>query len=221
MKICAAIAAVAVSAAAPAWADRYDGAASLEYEAGYVHAYDRDGSDGPDGLGLAGARLRGQMGSSWYNYRAGIDLRAGTTFPGGFAYDVDLYAAGLGLKLGTWSRFGIAGGVGASGATGTMDDGVQFPVEAMLELAVGGRIRLLARGRVSWLAAADTRSRGAETLPFGDELDAQLAIRFGRRWVNYGYPVGNGYYLGVNYREAESAKMVGFVIGHSIDAGTR
>src|SRR5690242_8568849 len=91
--------------------DKYKGAASLEYEAGYVHTYDRaDPERGPDGLGLAGFRLRGQFGTSWLGYRAGLDLRAGTTMPGGFAYDCDLYLVGLGAQLGKWSRFGITGG---------------------------------------------------------------------------------------------------------------
>lgn len=215
------LAALAALIATPARAERYDGAASLEYEAGYVHTYDRDGdSDAPDGLALAGARLRGQIGKSFWGYRAGLDLRAGSTAPGGIAYDVDLYLAGIGLRLGQWSRLGVTTGVGASGATG-MDDGVQLPVEAMLEVAVGGRVRLLARGRVAWLGAAPARDGGIDTLPWGDELEAQLALRVGHRWTNYGYPVGNGYYAGIDFREAQGSRMIGIVIGHSLDAAMR
>jgi len=213
---------IGAAIAAPARADRYRGAASLEYEAGYVHAYERDeGSGSPDGLGLAGARLRGQIGSGAFGYRVGADLRAGSTAPGGFAYDVGLYLAGIGARLGDWSRFGVTAGVGASGATGTIDDAVQLPVEAMLELALGERLRVLGRGRIAWLGFADARQGGAGTLPWGDELEAQLAIRLGHRWTDHGYPVGNGYYVGVNFREAEGARMIGAVIGHSLDAATR
>jgi hypothetical protein len=204
--------------------DKYKGAASLEYEAGYVHAYDRDDPErGPDGLGLAGFRLRGQVGTTWLGYRMGLDLRAGTTMPGGFAYDCDLYLVGLGARLGRWSRFGITGGVGASGATGTVDDAAVFPVEASLELALGSHIRVLARGRVAWVAAAPGRRDGSRTVDVAgvDELDAVIAIRIGNRWSDWGFPTGNGYFIGASYREAEGARMLGVIIGHSLDAGTK
>lgn len=192
--------------------DHLHGTASLEYEAGYASS-----TDGDTGLGLAGARLRGQAGGRWLQYRMGLDLRAGMTWPAGFAYDVDLYAGGLGVRLSRWSRFGIAGGVGASGATGTLDDGAEFPVEAMLELALGGRLRVIARGRAAWLAGADARTGGA---PLSDELEGSLALRFGHRWHDWDFPTGNGYYLGGWVREASGVRMFGIVIGHSLDAGT-
>jgi hypothetical protein len=213
-----------LAAAPPAAADvpGVRGAASLEYEAGYVHAIERArDATGVDGLALAGARLRGQAGGARLQYRAGLDLAAGATAPGGFAYDVNLYAAGVGVALGPWSRLGVAGGIGASGAIGTVDDALQLPVEASLELALGRRLRLLARGRVAWLAAADARQGGAASLPVGDQLDASVALRLGRRSRAYGYPVGNGYYLGAAYREAGGVRMLGVVIGHSIDMASR
>jgi hypothetical protein len=207
---------------ADSWED-LQGAGSLEYEASYVQRFEpRDAtSTGVDGWGLAGARLRGQMGGKHLEYRIGLDLHAGATYPGGFAYDVDLYAFGLGLKMGRWSRFGITSGVGASGATGTVDDAVQLPVEACLELALGPRLRVLSRARVTWLVGADGRERGAPSLPAGDELEASFALRIGHRWTDYDFPAGNGYYVGIAYREAEDTKMVGLVIGHSIDAASR
>jgi hypothetical protein len=230
MRACVALALVVLvsRAAAPAAADGFDdvddirGAASLEYEARYVHAYDDETATGEaTGLGLAGARLRGQAGGDVLGYRIGIELHAGATAPAGFAYDVAFFPMGVGLRLGRWSRAGVVGGVGASGATGTMDDGASFPVEASLELALGGRLRVLARGRVTWLAGADARDDGARSLSFGDELDASFAVRVGRRWMDYDFPTGSGYYLGVGYREAEGARMVGVVLGHSIDGGSR
>ena len=217
---------VLVAAATPVRANPFDGgmqgAASLEYEASYVHAFERDAArPALEGLGLAGARLRGQIGGPSFHYRVGLDLRAGATAPGGFAYDVDLYFLGTGLLLGRWSRVGITGGIGAAGATGTLDDVVQFPVECSLELGLGDHVRVLARGRLAWVAAARGRTDGSPTVGFADALDASLAIRLGDRKVQYGFPAGNGYYLGVAYREADGARMIGAVIGHSIDAGTR
>jgi len=211
--------------AAPVAAAPFDdlkGAASLDYEASYVHQYDEEDASGEVlGLGLAGARLRGQAGGDVLDYKIGLDLHAGATAPGGFAYDVAIFPVGLGLRLGRWSRAGVVGGVGASGATGTMDDGATFPVEAALELALGGYLRVLARGRVSWLSAADARADGAPSLPVGDELDASFAVRLGHRWMDHDFPSGNGYYLGVGYRESEGARMIGVVVGHSIDMGSR
>lgn len=199
-----------------------DGAASLEYEAGYVHAVDAPTPDrGPDGLGLAGARLRGQLGGRRLAYRVGLDLRAGATAPAGFAYDVALYMVGVGLRLGRWSRAGITAGVGASGATGTVDDAVTLPVEASLELALGGRLRVLARGRVAWVAGAGGRQDGSRTVTFADEAEASLALRLGRRWDNWGFPASNGYYLGVAVREAQGARMLGVIVGHSLDGASR
>jgi hypothetical protein len=189
------------------------GQASLEYQAGYV-------DDGTHGLGLAGAHLRGQAGGKILEYRMGLDLNAGATRPGGFAYDVELYPIGVGLRLGKWAIAGVVGGVGASGATGTIDDAAVFPVEAALDFAVGAHVRVLARGRVAWVAGAKGRVGGAPDLPFGDELDGMLAIRIGDRWEDYDFPSSNGWYLGAAIREAEGARMYGAVIGHSLDAGT-
>jgi hypothetical protein len=218
------LASAAGTAHAQDWED-IKGAATLEYEATYVQRFEprdaMDTGDGIDGWGLAGARLRGQAGGKHLQYRIGLDLHAGATYPGGFAYDVDLYAFGLGLKLGRWSRFGVTSGIGASGATGTVDDAVQLPVEACLELALGPRLRVLSRARVTWVVGADGRENGAPSLPAGDELEASVALRIGHRWTDYDFPAGNGYYVGVAYREAEDTKMIGLVIGHSIDAASR
>lgn len=217
----AALALLPAAARAEPWSR---GAASLEYEARYVHAVERD-DDAPDrgvdGLGLAGLRLRGQLGGDVVAYRAGIELTAGATAPAGFAYDCALYPLGVGLRLGAWSRLGVVGGVAAAGATGTVDDAVLLPAEASLELALGGRLRVLARARLSWVAAAPGRQDGAVTATFADELDASLAVRWGRRGDRWGVLGGRGTYVGVAYREAEGARMIGVVLGHSIDAASR
>lgn len=202
------------------WQD-FKGAGSIDYEAGYVGAY-HAGADPPlDGLGLAGFRLRGQVSpSSWVGYRVGLDLRAGTTFPGGFAYDCDLYLVGIGARFKQHVIVGVTGGVGASGAVGTVDDAVTLPVEASLELALGPRVKLLARGRIAWVSGAASRDDGSKTFDFADELDAAVALRFGNSWHDWGFPTGNGYFIGASYRETEGIKMVGLIIGHSLDAGT-
>jgi hypothetical protein len=198
--------------------DSIRGSASLEYAASYVHATDRDLA-ATDGLALAGVHLRGAVSpSKTVQYRVGIDLRAGSTvLPAGFAYDVDLLPIGVGVRLGRWSRFGVSTGGGVRGAIGSMDDGPSLVVDTGLELGLGNHVRVIARGRAAWLAGRS----GAPSADFVDELDATFAIRIGRRKVQYDFPAGNGYFFGVAYREADGARFVGGVIGHSIDVGSR
>lgn len=226
--VVALVALPAVLAATPAAARAEDwkGGATLHYEAKYVHR--RDAGDEPapsaagDGVGMAGLRLKGFVSRKRpIGYLAGIDLHAGSTNPGGFAYQVNLYFLGAGMRLGDAGIAGIGTGIGASGAVGTVDDGVELPVEAFLELGLGGRVRVLARARAVWLGAAPARGGGSPTFGFTDEVDAMLALRVGRRYREYGFPSGNGYFVGAAYREWHGAQFVGAVIGYSVDVGSR
>lgn len=219
MRCALVIAALAAAAPATAAADPEDwkGGAWLHYEASYVHHRDRAA-----GVGMAGLRLKGFASRKLpVGYLAGLDLHAGSTNPGGFAYQVNLYLLGIGARLGSLGTAGIGTGVGASGAVGTVDDGVEVPVEAFLELGLGSRLRVLARGRAVWLGAAPGRLDGSPTFSFTDEVDATLAVRLGRRYRDFGFPSGNGYFAGVAYREWQGARFVGAVIGYSVDVGTR
>jgi hypothetical protein len=47
-----------------------------------------------------------------------------------------------------------------------------------------------------------------------------LALRIGHHYEDYGYPSGNGYFVGVAYRELLDSRWVGATIGYSIDLGT-
>ena len=212
--------------AGDAAARRWRGGAWLHYEASYVHRLEDDAAPGGDGdaagqgLGLAGLRLRGFASRGFaLGYLVGVDLHAGATNPGGFAYQVDLYLAGAGARLGDAGMAGLGAGIGASGAIGTLDDGVALPVEAFLELGVGPRLRVLARARAVWLGAAPGRRHGAPTFGWADEVDATLGLRVGRRYRQFGFPSGNGYFAGVAYREALGARFVGAVVGYSVDVG--
>lgn len=224
----AAVIAAVVAAAGAAHADPDDwkGGAWLHYEATYVHRRARAGDPAPpaagDGIGMAGLRLRGFASKKLaVGYLAGLDLHAGSTNPGGFAYQADLYLLGMGARLGRAGVVGIGSGVGASGAVGTLDDGVELPIEAFLELDLGSRLRVLARGRAVWLAAAPARTDGSPTFGFADEVDATLGVRLGRKYRQFGFPSGNGYFIGAAYREQEGAQFVGAVLGYSVDVGSR
>lgn len=218
------VALLALPRDAAAGPDDWRGGAWLHYEASYVHRRD-DVAVAPaagDGLGMAGLRLRGFASKKLpIGYLVGIDLHAGSTNPGGFAYQTNLYLAGMGVRLGNVGVFGLGTGVGASGAVGTLDDGVELPVESFLELGLGSHVRLLARARAVWLGAASGRADGAPTFTWTDEVDATFGVRIGRRYREFGFPSGNGYFLGVSYRESEGARMIGGVIGYSVDVGSR
>jgi hypothetical protein len=211
------VAVVALPDAADAQPD-FDGAAQLHYELQGLHAYEHDTMDVPTARDfvLAGARLHGFLGGKRIGFHIGLDLAAGgTVHGGGFAYDVALFPIGAALRFADTSFVTIGAGVGASGATATIDDAATFPVEARFELGRG--IRVLGRARATFVTASDSRQDGAR---FADELEAMLAVRLGRAYTDWGFPTGNGYFVGATYREALDAKFAGLVIGYSIDMGS-
>ncbi len=203
-------------------AEKAQGGATLKYELTGVTRTDNLEAPAakPRDLVLAGARLHGFVGGGkTIGLHAGIDLAAGSTLRGaGFAYDVALLPLGIAVRFGRSSFLALGTGVGAMGAVGTLDDAVTLPVEATLESGKG--IRVLARARASFVAGADGRHDGARDAPFADELDAMLALRVGHHYEDYGYPSGNGYFVGVAYRELLDSRWIGATIGYSIDLGT-
>jgi len=211
-------------------ADRMQGGAWLHYELAGLAVVDESGRQRPGSaapepaareLVLAGVRLHGFLGANAsVAYHIGLDLAAGGTLDGGgFAYDVALFPIGVVVRAGETSLLGIGVGVGALGATGTIDDAVTLPVEAIAELGAG-RARLLARARAAYVAGAGGRQNGAPSLPFADELDATVGLRIGRVYRDHGFPTANGYFAGVAYRELAGARFLGLAIGYSIDMAT-
>jgi hypothetical protein len=191
-----------------------DGGATLHYELSGVHAFERDVVAAPPvrELVLAGARLNGFVGPGRIAYHAGLALAAGGTIrAGGFAYDVALFPIGAALRLGETSFVTLGAGIGANGAVGTLDDALALPIEARLEIGRG--VRLLARARVTFVQAAPARA--------GQELEGMLALRLGRAYDEFGFPTGNGYFVGAAYRDLYGARFAGLVIGYSIDMATR
>lgn len=201
------------------WRDFQDaqGGADLHYELSGFHTKD-EMTGGPRDFVLAGARLHGFVGSERLGYHVGLDLAAGGTVDGGgFAYDVSIFPVGIALRLFDTSWVTVGAGMGANGATGAMDDATTLPLEARFE--VGRGIRVLGRARATYLFATNhVREGGAR---FADELEAMLAVRLGTAYNDYGFPTGNGYFVGATYKEALGAQFFGAVIGYSIDMGTR
>jgi len=202
--------------------DTFKGGSWLHYELTGLHGIeDATGSSGAQDLVLAGFRLHGFAGlSETIGLHIGIDAAAGGSFDaGGFAYDVAFFPAGVAVRLGDTNVIALGVGIGASGATSALDDAMTMPLELNVELG-GGPVRLLGRGRVSYVGYSDSRQGGAPSLSFGDELDATVGVRIGRHYDEFNLSSGNGYFLGAAYREMAGTRFVGLVIGYSIDAAT-
>jgi len=202
--------------------DDLHGGAWLHYELTGLHGIeDARGSAGAQDLVLAGFRLHGFVGTSHtIGFHIGLDAAAGGTLAaGGFAYDVALFPAGIAARFGRTGVVSLGVGVGASGATAALDDAVTLPLELGAELG-GGRLRMLARVRTSYVAGADSRQSAAPSLPFADELDATIGLRVGNHYEAHGFPSGNGYFVGVAYRELAGTRFAGLVIGYAIDMAT-
>jgi len=219
------LAALARPAEARGWRglmDRLDGAAWLHYEVTALHDVEDTGAAGPGAreIVLAGARLHGIFGTGFpILYHVGFDLAVGVTArDAGAAYDVAVFPVGAAVRVGNRTLLAVGAGVGGLGAIGGLDDAVTFPVELTAE--AGGRVRVLARVRTAWVAAAKGRHDGAPSAPFGDEVDALLGLRVGKG-VEGEWPGGDGYFVAASYRELEGARFVGVTIGYSIDLGTR
>jgi hypothetical protein len=202
--------------------EELQGGAYLHYElTALTVAEDSEPATRAHELVLAGARLHGFVARNrWIAYHVGLDLAGGSTARGaGFAYDVALFPIGAVVRLGSTSFVGVSGGVGALGAVGRLDDALALPVEAFAEL--GGGIRVLARARATYVKFSDGLRRGAPSLGYTDALDAMLGLRLGHHFDDYGFPTGNGYFVGASYRELGGAKYVGVTIGYSIDLASR
>jgi hypothetical protein len=203
-------------------ADHAQGMAWLHYELSWVHdVEDRLDPPGAHDFILASARLEGFVGEGAnVGYHAGLVLAGGAAIDrAGFAYDVALLPLGIGVRGRRNDFIAIGTGIGAMGATGKIDDAVLWPVEATFEF--GRAVRLLGRARIAWVAGAAGRHDGAPSLAFCDELDAMLGVRLGKAYDDYGFPSGNGYFVGAAYRELLGARFLGVVLGYSIDIGSQ
>jgi len=213
--------AILIALAGVAHADLRDTQAGvqLHYELAGEHAVEHSVMEPPSELVLAGVRLHGFVGGRTLAAHLGLDLAAGgTARGGGFAYDVALFPIGGALRFARSSFVTIGVGIGANGATRTLDDAVTFPLELRFELGSG--VRVLGRARATWLGAAKARQDGAASTHIADELEAMLGVRLGHAYDDEGFPTGNGYFLGATYRELMGARFAGIVIGYSVDMAT-
>ena len=200
----------------------WQGAAWLHYEVSGLHDVEDTKGDSPaNDLWLAGVRVHAVLGQSeTVGYHVGFDFAFGATVHGaGFAYDVAVFPVGVGVRVGRTGVIALGAGFQAMGATSTIDDAVALPLEASAELG-GGRLRLVARARASWIAGADGRQSAAPSIAFADELDAMIGLRIGHHYEQHGFPTGNGYFIGATYRELAGTRFAGVVLGYALDMAT-
>jgi hypothetical protein len=196
--------------------------AQIQYELSSMHdvGHDAMSAPRPNDLVLGGFRVHGFVGGKRWGYHIGAAMTSGSTIrDAGFAYDVSLFPIGVALRFFETSFLTLGAGVGASGAVGTLDDAVTFPLEARFE--VGRGVRVLGRARVTYLDGAAGREHGGMSLGIGDEVEAMLAVRLGKAYDEHSFPSGNGYFIGATVRESLGARFAGVVIGYSVDMGSR
>lgn len=201
---------------------KWEFGASLNYEARVTHAEDPDALADVTQVATAGVSSRALAGKRDRRaaFAAGFDFQFGGGIGGGFAYEFDFYPLGLATRLGERGHFGVVAGVGLSGLTDRIDFAMQFPVEAFLEFELGRRIRVLAYGSSRWVASSEARTGGVDAIPFGDEFNAGLGIRWGKRRDQHRAAMGNGYYVGGLYQERLGVRFYGATIGYNLNFAT-
>jgi hypothetical protein len=172
---------------------------------------------GLEHAGTVGARLRGMVGKA-PGWCAGFDFEVGGADEG-FVYELDVYLAGLGMRLGGGGMVAVCAGAGFGGTTGAIPFAGQFPVEGVIELDIA-TVRVMTWARATWTVGADQRANGASVVTFADEVAAGVGFRVGKRMRPYGnIDAGNGYYVGGTYRESMGTRFVGAVFGYGISGG--
>jgi hypothetical protein len=176
---------------------------------------DRERALGLVGQGLVGLSARavflGRVG-----HAAGLDLEAGVAVPGGFAYAVRLFPAGVGVLISQTGFLALFSGIGASGVTARVPSGLELPQELRLEIDVTPRARLAMYGRATFVALQPVRRQGMGG--FG-ETTFGIAARFGRTVGIREGSLGSGFFFGLERRELLETAMLGLVLGTEIDGG--
>ncbi|MCA9679029.1 MAG: hypothetical protein H6709_24570 [Kofleriaceae bacterium] len=197
---------------------KFAGALAYDLEARAPLADDDPATTAPyDGAVEVGLRLRAGGGPGHAGYGVGVDLHAGATLPGGFAWGVGVLPAGVIGPLGDRGVWGVVGGVGLSGITGRLDPALSVPVEAFASLRLASRVGVALWLQPSWVVAGADRYDGATTVDVFDEVRAGLSLRVGRRYHRWGFGSGNGYHVGVTWTEQVDTRFVGLLLGYDLD----
>jgi hypothetical protein len=190
---------------------------SFELDGRYERYREASDTDGLHDVIMAGLGARGAVGSAALGLAAGLDVHVGAGVQGGFAYDIALYPLGIAAPIRFPVRCHLLAGAGTSGVTEHLPATATFPVELALQADVGWNWWLGAWFRPSWVTASARRD-GAELLDFADELEIGVALRLGKGGESYRTRWGNGLFVGAYHAERLGTSVLGFMIGHALDA---
>jgi hypothetical protein len=183
--------------------------AVLAYDAEYRRPVPDDEDVAPvDGVADGAIRVRLGGSPDRVGYAAGIDLRAGGSHPGGFAWTSTLFPLGVSGRLGDHGVWGLVGGIGGQGITGRIDAAFAVPGEAYVALRLGP-VGVSAWAQPAWIAAGRDQD--------GPDLRAGMTLRFGKQYHRWGFRSGNGYHLGAVYADQAGVGYVGVMIGYDLD----
>jgi hypothetical protein len=207
----------AADARAGRWWEGVGGVWTLTYDAQYARS---DPSVDVATIGL-GTRVDAHSGRSWLGLSAGLDLHLGGARPAAFAYEADLYLLGVSVRLGNWGQIAVTQGIGLSAMATEVGFGGQLPLKLIIEIDLGARVRVLSWARDRYVFGEGSRSNGADLpLVYGDEFDAGVALRWGKRRDRDRARFGGGYFAGVVYQELLGTQFVGGTVGYNLNVGT-
>lgn len=193
------------------------GSMNLRMDANYSRVDAPELTGGTEDIVLAGFSLRAFGSKAPIGYLGGVDIHFGGGVQGGFAYDASLSLLGIGVQLGHWLTAGAMIGAGVDGVTENIPFGVQFPVEVLIDLALGKRVHLAAWGTGKWVASSDTRQDGSDSVSAFDEMRAGVVLRIGKGFRDRQQGWGNGYFIGAQYGERMGTTFVGAIFGFGIN----
>jgi hypothetical protein len=166
--------------------------------------------------GRAGLSARALLGRR-LGYCLGVDLDVGGSQEG-VTYGAVLQLVGAGLRIGDAGLVSLCGGAGVGGARGVVPAALELPVELRARAQLGP-VRLLGWLTGRWTAGSDRR-HGGSRIDAADELDAAIAIGWGRQQRYWeGTSAGSGPYVGLAYRELMDEQVVAIVMGIELLGG--
>jgi hypothetical protein len=162
--------------------------------------------------------LRGLAGVHHVGLAGGIDVELGFEVPAGFVYGFHLLPLGLGVRLWDRAALGVLAGAGVGGTIARLPFAWELPVQAFVELDLGGYVRLLGGARATWTGGRDA---GAVDVGWTDEAELGLGLAFGARHDEYGTLWSDGTYVGVALCEQAGERFFGMVLAANLNGASR
>lgn len=180
-------------------------------------AYTNGEREHPSAMTTVGGNARGVF--TLIAHRVGpavlVDFELGGASPAAFAHAVHFEPVGIGVVFGQMGSLSVTSGIGTSGVTQSIPFSVSLPATTRLSLDLSSRVRVVVDGRISW-EGVEARRHGAPDFTFADTGRLGIGVRIGRRWEEYEFADGGGYFLRVEQTEQSSARYAGLVFGYEL-----